>query len=286
VTLAGPVRWLVLRCFDNRIGLRRNLRYVRYLAHCRRRFGGSERDLDPKAREALASLRRDGLCVLDRSLPAERVAHIAARASALLADPTHQRDVPEVAGFALHLKDCPRALPELRELLGTDAVAVVEAYYRAHLKVYYAEMYRSLPTTQTAAYSWMWHTDDHPAPVLKIMVYLTEVTESSGAFRAFVRPASRELLRRGFSREKAELFEDALKDVSRLKVCEGPPGTVVIFDNNLVHRATAPRESYRDVVVFEVLPSPEPWPVHLDRLGGMRAAEQRGSDYPEDPSLD
>jgi hypothetical protein len=45
----------------------------------------------------------------------------------------------------------------------------------------------------------------------------------------------------------------------------GPRGTVVIFDDNIIHRATPARAGARDVVVFQVRPSLFRARPHLDR---------------------
>ncbi len=283
--LKAPLNWIVVRLFNNRIGLRRNLRYERYQRHCRRKASIATPPSLP-AQMALADLWSTGLCILPPPISSERVAAIAGKASGLLADPRRRHEVSEIEDFAVHLKDCYKVLPEMIEFLTPEVVSVVEAYYRTHLKIYSAEVSRSLQTNKAPVLSWLWHTDDHPAPILKIMVYLTEVTESTGAFRAFDRPTSRALLRKGFRRERAESFGRELSGSSHLVVAEGPPGTVVIFDNNLVHRATAPRVDHRDVIVFEVLPSPEPFAEHLARVGTRLSAEYRGSDYPQDPFRD
>jgi hypothetical protein len=288
-TAKAPTQWFVLRLFDNRLGLRRNLRYMRYLADCRRASSlshASEDGLSVEARRALTELRRDGLCRMPPELEAKRIQTLASKVDCLLTDVrNHQPLGGELSAFTTHLHDCHRLFPEMVEFLTPNVVSVLKAYYRAHFKLYYAEVYRTHPTDKRPLLSWLWHTDDHPAPILKVMVYLTPTTDGSGAFRAFRRPSSQHLLRQGFQRDRAHLFAAELEDVTNIVVCEGPPGTTVIFDNNLVHKATVPRVGHRDVLVFEVLPGSQPYQEHLARMGNNLSADHR-SDYPEDPYLD
>ena len=37
----------------------------------------------------------------------------------------------------------------------------------------------------------------------------------------------------------------------------GPPGTLILFDNNCIHRATVPRTRHRDAVILNFRPSHE-----------------------------
>jgi hypothetical protein len=66
---------------------------------------------------------------------------------------------------------------------------------------------------------------------------------------------------------------------------EGPAGTVILWDQNLVHRAVAPATGHRDAVSIKLLPSLEPWRRHLARVGATLSYERRGQ-YPLEPADD
>ena len=55
-------------------------------------------------------------------------------------------------------------------------------------------------------------------------------------------------------REKCQKLANKLSSTN-LKIQSGNKGTVLCFDNNLIHKATLPKSGYRDLIVFEILPS-------------------------------
>jgi hypothetical protein len=67
---------------------------------------------------------------------------------------------------------------------------------------------------------------------------------------------------------------------------EGRAGSIVLWDSNLVQRASPPKGAIRVAVAFKFLPSKEPWDQHLARVGEGVSYERRTSAVPEDPSAD
>jgi hypothetical protein len=202
-----------------------------------------------------AQFRRTGIAVLGVS-NVERLASIVEEKLA---------DVPVVNGFAQY----PRrynslVVPYLFKLL-QEYRGPIEAYYRSHFKVNWFELQRIAPGYQPPGSSFGYHTDDAPNPVTKLFIYLTDTYESNGAFRAFEYQYSDPLLRRGMlaARSPGEPREKAQKLVSaelekKLTVVEGVKGTVFLFDNNLVHKGTLPRQGIRTHVSMELMPSTTP----------------------------
>ena len=116
-----------------------------------------------------------------------------------------------------------------------------------------------------------WHIDNHPKEVIKIMVYLDDVEEQNGAFQVLsknglgykapttridhivwvpARPPKWDPSR--FSDEQIENLNTAGYQPKKLT---GPAGTAIIFDNNIIHRATFCAEKTRDVLTFMVKPA-------------------------------
>jgi hypothetical protein len=125
-------------------------------------------------------------------------------------------------------------------------------------KVY---VYRNLVTRQPEQVSWLWHYDNHPTEVVKIMIYLTDVGDLNAPFE-FVRRKDtgdalaftpRPLL--GNSRVAAAKVDELIGAGHEVVKATGPRGTMVIFDDNVLHRATFPREGLRDVLVYQIRPS-------------------------------
>lgn len=133
--------------------------------------------------------------------------------------------------------------------------------FLSHVIVDKVYIYRSLPTHQEAQVSWLWHYDNHPNEILKIMIYLSDVDEKSGPF---------EYLRSTKSHEAAFIHPRPLFDNSRIspkaikrylldgydcRRVTGPRGTMILFDNNVVHRASLAKSVYRDVIVLQIRPA-------------------------------
>lgn len=126
-------------------------------------------------------------------------------------------------------------------------------------KVY---VYRSPISTQAPSRSWLWHFDNHPREMVKVMVYLTDVSDGAAPFEYVRERSSGQPLYgspiaplHGLSRVSNEDVDRRLASGWGRHRVTGPRGTIVVFDDNVVHRATLARTAHRDVVVFQVRPS-------------------------------
>jgi len=136
----------------------------------------------------------------------------------------------------------------------------IESILNSHFQTYWISIYKTRPGENMGDSSFAWHQDADPRPLLKVFIYLNEVTKKNGAFRTFDRQISRKLFTKGFISNSPERRIKSQKliteDVaSSSHWIEGPTGTVFIFDNNLIHRATFPLDGYRTVIAIEIYPS-------------------------------
>jgi hypothetical protein len=176
--------------------------------------------------------------------------------------PAATAEVPAVREgrvIAVNLID-PFTIDGLAELAAPLVVAAESSVFGASAIVDKAYVYRNVVSTAADQVSWRWHYDNHPDEICKIMVYLTDVSEATGPF---------EYLRRedGAAATMRPLPHAADTWISprRLAGWErqgyrpykvvGGRGTVVLFDNNVVHKANRAREAHRDVVVFQLRPA-------------------------------
>jgi hypothetical protein len=67
-----------------------------------------------------------------------------------------------------------------------------------------------------------------------------------------------------------------------LKVLEGKAGTVLAFDNNLVHKGTAPREGFRYAIQIPIIPALSA--ITLEKVE-MALGSPRLRDYPANPAF-
>lgn len=189
----------------------------------------------------------------------------------------------------IQIDNCVQAVPTLERFITTVVERTIAQHYASPFRFYRVRMYRTLPkdvSYEELKNAWRWHTDDYPNPVRKIMVYLTDTDSTNGAFRAHPYQRSRELYKKGFfDRYAVDNLMDDLEDAESYEWIEGKAGSIAIFDNNLVHRATPPNQSkHRDVLVFELIPSHEHWKDHYDRVGDDLSSERRDHiKYPVHP---
>ena len=200
----------------------------------------------------------------------------------------HFASIPSENGFAYAKLDFAQTLaPFVYEAMRARVAGVLEAYYRSHFQPYWSRiLHYESGYVHPPSSSFGYHIDDNPKQLLKVFFYLNDTRESNAAFRAFDYSASRKLLKKGFIsssealREKSQaLVTDAFVK-ENLRILEGDAGTILIVDNNLVHKATVPQEGYRDALVVEVYPAERPFTEESIRRA--LGAEIK-TDYPLDP---
>jgi hypothetical protein len=123
-------------------------------------------------------------------------------------------------------------------------------------------VYRSPVSRARPRATWLWHYDNYPREILKVMIYLTDVAEDTAPFEYLRHRETGQALpgtplAPGYGDSR---ISDAA--VTRLgargyEPCavSGATGTMLIFDNNVVHRATLAQRAHRDVLVLQVRPS-------------------------------
>jgi hypothetical protein len=200
------------------------------------------------------------------------------------ADPARRLTAPRSLRVAQHLAEL--LLPGLERNVYGSYVQIDKVY-----------IYRSVPNEAVIARSsWRWHYDNHPAEVLKLMVYLTPVDEGCAPFEYLVDsegvpvvvPPSRtgpatwcDPPRWPYSRVPPEAINAFVAAGHLTKRVTGPRATFILFDNNIVHRANIAMSGHRDVVVFQLRPT-------LERLHPPLSPDWTGShehvDISPDPS--
>lgn len=133
--------------------------------------------------------------------------------------------------------------------------------YGSHAIVDNVYVYRSPVSRQTPRASWLWHYDNHPYEVLKVMIYLTDVTDGTAPFEYLRRAGSLRPLHGspiapgyGHGRIADQELRRRLNDGYESHTVIGPAGTMLIFDDNIIHRGNLAREGHRDVLVLQVRP--------------------------------
>jgi hypothetical protein len=148
-------------------------------------------------------------------------------------------------------------IPQLEEKLFGCSV-VMEALY------IYRNVYREAPERA----SWLWHYDNNPREIIKIMIYLSDVDEDCGAFEIVCNEQGEAVKMPTYkidhtkwqgapnnSRITKEQIDTLSQEGYVPQKILGKKGTIAVFDNNIAHRASIPSPSHtRDAMVFMVRP--------------------------------
>tara|TARA_Y100000361_G_scaffold139419_1_gene142459 strand:+ start:4520 stop:5326 length:807 start_codon:yes stop_codon:yes gene_type:complete len=115
--------------------------------------------------------------------------------------------------------------------------------------------------------SWLWHFDNNPNEIHKIIIYLNDVDKSNAPFQYLMNQDGFGKVirgtRQGMDEWKKTPSRISDQEINNLKSngyqknsMIGKKGLLTIFNNNLIHRATIPEvNKYRDVVVIRVKPT-------------------------------
>jgi len=177
--------------------------------------------------------------------------------------------------------------PLIFDVLSNNS-AFLKHHYKSSFQTYWITIQRMTVGETSSDSSYGWHIDDNPRELNKLFLYLNDVTKDNGAFRAFNYKSSKKIFANGFVSNTVErrvashnIVETYLAEHPEdLKIMGGKAGTLLAFDNNLVHKGTSPLEGYRDSVHIEIYPSRSDL-----TLANVEAslATQIKYDYPRNP---
>jgi len=167
----------------------------------------------------------------------------------------------------LKFKD-PWNIPEIEKLANIIIPKIEKDVYGCYASVHGLYVYRTKPGDYKKDSSWLWHIDNHPKEILKCIVYLNEVDDLNGPFcilkddmnRGYKHPTLRidkDRWKKHHSRFSEQQINFILEQGYQKHNIIGKKGTSIIFDNNIVHRATLCENKPRDVIVFMMKPNIE-----------------------------
>ena len=129
-------------------------------------------------------------------------------------------------------------------------------------------IYESLPNEIDRS-SWIWHYDDNIDQQLKLMVYLNDVEEDTGAFEVLTNRRGDGLAMKssktGPSTKTPQVYEGSRipeEDIERFKELGysslkivGKAGTFCLFNPNCIHKATVPKKQpHRLCMIYNFRP--------------------------------
>lgn len=179
--------------------------------------------------------------------------------------------------------NCENELKQLGDFLVPQ---LQEKVFGSYVHTDNIKIYRNFTSNERDSSSWLWHLDNNPKEQIKILIYLTEVGEGDGEFTYLIKdnegvkaPTSKVsfpdnwrehwdspppvyLLREfrkswvGSDRVPKHIVDRLCKeDGFSSYSAKGEKGTLFLFDNNIIHKATIPKNKHRDVIVLQFKPS-------------------------------
>jgi hypothetical protein len=108
-------------------------------------------------------------------------------------------------------------------------------------------------TTMSKQGAFKWHADEHPDPLINVLVYISDVeNEKSGPFQYLIGENNQVYYNKQIVQH---LDEDQASQIGKIKSLYGKSGTCFIFDNNFFHRAAMPTSEDRIAIIFQIRPT-------------------------------
>ena len=180
-----------------------------------------------------------------------------------------QKGVSPEDDLALRLKD-PFQLSEIHDLANLILPQIETSIFGSYVHVMHTLIYRNnVIENPKLRSSWKWHYDNHPNEVIKIMIYLNDVDENTAPLEYLVDAEdnfvkiqpSRTGPENWFGKPKwpesrvpDSVLNEYLEKGYKTKKVTGQKGTVLIFSQNILHRANVAKINPRNVAVFQLKP--------------------------------
>ena len=157
-------------------------------------------------------------------------------------------------------------LEEISERVCSDISSVLENHMGCHMRLMQIKLKRHKNVERVTLPAFRWHSDLHEDPLLNVMVYISKVDEGSGPFQYLLNGNDRGIVIDNITHDFPDDYIEHIIETFGLKVTSllGEPGTMCIFNNNIVHRGSIPTEQDRDVLLFQFRPVKKKPEKHLD----------------------
>jgi hypothetical protein len=203
------------------------------------------------------------------------------------------------------LGDAYQKFPEIAALFRGATGELLRRIYGAHFKIFYGVIMKSVHTESPSG-SQLWHADGGPGTCINLMFCLSEVSRRNGAMEALPWAQSLEIyrnedsafekerrgaegadtpvLREDYRKTLCDYYQDQIEKNYRgyVQQSEAPPGLILPFRNNVIHRGGYPDAGFtRTVCIFHIYPSEVPTPFEHYRKFGV----PKTGPYPKDPAF-
>ena len=154
-------------------------------------------------------------------------------------------------------------VPGVPELFGPCVQNLIRGVLGCEFHLFYGKAMRSRAATPEPDGSFLWHADGGPSTCIHLMLYLDDTDRGNGAIEFAAKSLNLELLLRSSllwssadRTERARRYESVLRERGGIRPVCGPTGTVILFWENLLHRAGwFDGARSRDALVFNIYPA-------------------------------
>lgn len=169
----------------------------------------------------------------------------------------------------------------LNDLYDSTLPGIEKNVYNSNIKIIDLDSYQNtVCNSDKKISSWLWHFDNHPNEFIKMMIYLTDVDENSGPIEFIVDENNNGCKLKSDRIEKKDFFnrkkwddpkyfknqyngnrigekdiEKLLKEGYKKKKILGKKGTIILFSENLIHRANHATKNHRNIINTVLSPS-------------------------------
>jgi len=166
----------------------------------------------------------------------------------------------------LRIKDCLIHIPEAKKILDQKEIKdFLSNYFKGEFKIYYCDIHRLCKEKNSIQKidnsSLEWHFDNCPKKLIKLMIYLVDVTKENAAISLLNKKLSLKLKLKGYWDRKTQRNKSIISkyDIdNQSEYIEGRKKSGVFFSTHYcLHRANVPINDnvFRDAVVFLIGPS-------------------------------
>ena len=166
---------------------------------------------------------------------------------------------------------------KLLEHLYSKLIPYIEKkIFNSNIKIIDINAYKNIIHNEKAVSSWLWHIDNHPNEMIKMMIYLTDVNEESSPMEIIIdennnpiKIISNRVFINDWNKPDNKYFEgqyngnrlsdNDIKNIQnngyKIKPLYGKKGTIILFSENIIHRATYPKKRERNIINTVLAPS-------------------------------
>ena len=246
--------------FDNTLGFYMNIKYFLYNFSCCLVFKKENFVHSDENKKLAQELKKNGVVKLKNE---KKIFYIKRKFLNFFESSTNENYIDNKNGYYFLKRDLASEFTaELYEFIKLNLDNFLKEYYQSNYEVFWTNIIRSYPIKNFKDNeSLLYHFDDNPRGVLKIFIYLNFQDENTGAFKTLLKKESTTLKKRGFlsyttqDRINNQEMVTNSEFKNNVKTFSGEEGTVVIFENNIIHKGNLPKEKFRDLIVIETIRS-------------------------------